>query len=178
MEIHCGFFGDSNVGKSCFIQRLIDGNFITSHTETVNLKVNMIKIVTNKGVIKFYIYDGPIPSSVKLNGAIIMFDKTSINSFEHISNWCIHIKNTYLTIPIILCGNKADIQNQQVKSKDIIKFIHDDHKNLNLLYLDVSAKSNYNHEKPLLYLLRLLSLHNHDISLTHSIHDCSINIIE
>jgi GTP-binding nuclear protein Ran len=54
-------------------------------------------------------------------------------------------------IPIVLCGNKVDIKERKVKAKTITF-----HRKKNLQYYDISAKSNYNFEKPFLWLARKL----------------------
>ena len=54
-------------------------------------------------------------------------------------------------IPIVLCGNKVDEKNRQVKA-DEVTFQW----KKNLPYYEISAKSNYNFEEPLLYLARKL----------------------
>jgi GTP-binding nuclear protein Ran len=48
-------------------------------------------------------------------------------------------------IPIVLCGNKVDVKERKVKAKTITF-----HRKKNLQYYDISAKSNYNFEKPFL----------------------------
>jgi GTPase SAR1 family protein len=55
-------------------------------------------------------------------------------------------------IPIVLCGNKVDVKNRQVKAKQVTF-----HRKKNLQYYELSAKSNYNFEKPFLYLARKLA---------------------
>jgi GTP-binding nuclear protein Ran len=55
------------------------------------------------------------------------------------------------TIPIVLCGNKVDVKDRKVKAKAITF-----HRKKNLQYYDISAKSNYNFEKPFLWLARKL----------------------
>jgi GTP-binding nuclear protein Ran len=55
-------------------------------------------------------------------------------------------------IPIVLVGNKIDIKDRRVKAKNITF-----HRKKNLQYYDVSAKSNYNFEKPFLWLARKLT---------------------
>ena len=54
-------------------------------------------------------------------------------------------------IPIVLCGNKVDVKDRKVKAKTITF-----HRKKNLQYYDISAKSNYNFEKPFLWLARKL----------------------
>jgi len=55
-------------------------------------------------------------------------------------------------IPIVLCGNKVEVKDRKVKAKQITF-----HRKKNLQYYDISAKSNYNFEKPFLWLARKLS---------------------
>jgi GTP-binding nuclear protein Ran len=49
-------------------------------------------------------------------------------------------------------GNKVDIKDRKVKAKQITF-----HRKKNLQYYDISAKSNYNFEKPFLWLGRKLT---------------------
>jgi hypothetical protein len=52
---------------------------------------------------------------------------------------------------IVLTGNKVEIKDRKVKAKQITF-----HRKKNLQYYDISAKSNYNFEKPFLWLARKL----------------------
>jgi len=52
----------------------------------------------------------------------------------------------------VLCGNKVDVKERKVKSKTITF-----HRKKNLQYYDISAKSNYNFEKPFLWLAKKLA---------------------
>ena len=84
-----------------------------------------------------------------------MFAKTyvSLSSNEiAVASECCIIYLLWLQIPIVLVGNKVDVQDRQVKPKQIVF-----HRRKNLQYYDVSAKSNYNFEKPFLYLIRKVS---------------------
>ena len=54
-------------------------------------------------------------------------------------------------IPIVLVGNKCD-KDRAVKTKTIVF-----HRKKNIQYFDISAKSNYNYEKPFLHLARELT---------------------
>ena len=55
-------------------------------------------------------------------------------------------------IPITLVGNKVDVKDRKVKAKQITF-----HRKKNLQYYDISAKSNYQFEKPFVWLLRRLT---------------------
>jgi GTP-binding nuclear protein Ran len=84
--------------------------------------------------------------------AIIMFDVTARVTYKSVPMWHKDLTRVCENIPIVLCGNKIDCKDRKVKPKDI-QF----HRKKNLQYYDISAKSNYNFEKPFLYILRKLT---------------------
>jgi GTP-binding nuclear protein Ran len=80
-----------------------------------------------------------------------MFDLTSRVSHRNISNWHSDLTRMCENIPIVIGGNKFDLECK-VTAKQITF-----HRKKNLQYYDMSAKLNYNLEKPFLYLIRKLS---------------------
>lgn len=80
-----------------------------------------------------------------------MFDVTSRVTYKNVPVWHKDLTRVCENIPIVLCGNKVDCKDRKVKPKDIFF-----HRKKNLQYYDISAKSNYNFEKPFLYLVRKL----------------------
>lgn len=81
-----------------------------------------------------------------------MFDVTSRVTYKNVPNWHRDLVRVCDNIPIVLCGNKVDVKDRKVKAKAIVF-----HRKKNLQYYDISAKSNYNFEKPFLYLARKLT---------------------
>ena len=86
------------------------------------------------------------------NAAIIMFDVTARITYKSVPHWHRDLTRVCEGIPIVLCGNKVDCKDRKVKPKDIFF-----HRKKNLQYYDISAKSNYNFEKPFLYIARRLT---------------------
>lgn len=80
-----------------------------------------------------------------------MFDVTSRITYKNVPNWHRDLVRVCENVPIVLCGNKVDIKERKVKAKAITF-----HRKKNLQYYDISAKSNYNFEKPFLWLARKL----------------------
>ncbi|XP_063936385.1 GTP-binding nuclear protein Ran1B isoform X2 [Daucus carota subsp. sativus] len=76
-----------------------------------------------------------------------MFDVTDSVTHEFVPAWQKEIHWLCDDIPTILCGNKVDMNNQQVNVREVE----------NLQYCEISVKSNYNIEKPFLYLARMLA---------------------
>jgi len=85
------------------------------------------------------------------HAAIILFDVTNRMSYKSVAIWYRDITRVCPDIPIVLCGNKVDVKNREVKPKQIIF-----HRKKCLQYYDISVKSNYNYEKPFVYLIRRL----------------------
>jgi len=84
--------------------------------------------------------------------AIIMFDVTARQTYRNVSQWhrdIVRVCDSH--IPIVLVGNKVDVKDRKVRAK-MITF----HRKKNLQYYDVSARSNYNYDKPFLWLARRL----------------------
>ncbi len=115
---------------------------------------------TNFGEIKFDVWDtagqekfGGLRDGYYINGqcGIIMFDVTSRITYKNVPNWYRDLVRVCENIPIVLCGNKVDVKERKVKAKNITF-----HRKKNLQYFDISAKSNYNFEKPFLWLARKL----------------------
>ena len=82
---------------------------------------------------------------------IIMFDVTSRITYKNVPTWHRDITRVCDDIPCVLLGNKVDVKDRKVKAKQITY-----HRKKNLQYYDISAKSNYNFEKPFLHIARKL----------------------
>ena len=81
-----------------------------------------------------------------------MFDVTARITYKHVPNWHRDLTRVCDNIPIVLVGNKVDVKDRKVTAKSITF-----HRKKNLPYYDISAKSNYNFEKPFLWLARKLT---------------------
>ena len=80
-----------------------------------------------------------------------MFDVTSRITYKNVPNWHRDLVRVCENIPIVLCGNKVEVKDRKVKAKQITF-----HRKKNLQYFDISAKSNYQFEKPFLWLAKKL----------------------
>jgi GTP-binding nuclear protein Ran len=81
---------------------------------------------------------------------IVGFNRRTMQNFAYSFNLG-DLVRVCENIPIVLCGNKVDVKERKVKAKTITF-----HRKKNLQYYDISAKSNYNFEKPFLWLARKL----------------------
>lgn len=152
--------GDGGTGKTTFVKRHMTGEFEKKYVATLGVEVHPLDFYTNRGLIRFNVWDtagqekfGGLRDGYYIQGqcGIIMFDVTSRVTYKNVPNWHKDLERVCQAIPIVLCGNKVDIKERKVKAKAITF-----HRKKNLQYYDISAKSNYNFEKPFLWLARKL----------------------
>jgi len=152
--------GDGGTGKTTFVKRHISGEFETKYVPTLGVEVHPLPFYTSYGPIVFNVWDtagmekfGGLRDGYYIAGqaAIILFDVTSRMSYKNVPNWYRDLTRVCERIPIVVCGNKVDVKDRQVKAKQITF-----HRKKNLQYYEISAKSNYNFEKPFLCLSRAL----------------------
>ncbi|KAG2279974.1 hypothetical protein Bca52824_051194 [Brassica carinata] len=153
--------GDGGTGKTTFVKRHLTGEFEKKYEPTIGVEVHPLDFFTNCGKIRFYCWDtagqekfGGLRDGYYIHGqcAVIMFDVTARLTYKNVPTWHRDLCRVCENIPIVLCGNKVDVKNRQVKAKQVTF-----HRKKNLQYYEISAKSNYNFEKPFLYLARKLA---------------------
>ncbi|XP_004344244.1 ran-1-prov protein [Capsaspora owczarzaki ATCC 30864] len=152
--------GDGSTGKTTFVKRHISGEFERKYVATIGVEVHPLLFHTSFGAIKFNVWDtagqekfGGLRDGYYIQGqcAVIMFDVTARVTYKNVPNWYRDLTRVCEHIPIVLCGNKVDVKDRKVKAKTITF-----HRKKNLQYYDISAKSNYNFEKPFLWLAKKL----------------------
>jgi GTP-binding nuclear protein Ran len=161
--------GDSGCGKTTLVKRHITGEFERDHKPTLGVEVRPINFKTNHGSFKFNVWD--IAGDPKFEGltdgyvigahcAIIMVDLT-----KNIADIDRFLSIIPPGIPKILVGNKCDFLERKLPIEICGKlakkvnntFINNCNHNYFCHYFEISAKSNYNFEKPFLYLLQELT---------------------
>lgn len=156
--------GDGGVGKTTFVKRHVTGEFEKRYVATLGVEVYPLKFHTNLGPIQFNVWDtagqekfGGLRDGYYIQGqcAIIMFDVTSRITYRSVPNWHRDLTRVCENIPIVLCGNKVEVKDRKVKAKQITF-----HRKKNLQYFEISAKVNYNFEKPFLWIARKLAGNN------------------
>lgn len=159
-QFKCLLVGEGGVGKTTFVKRHMTGEFEKKYVATIGVEVHEIPFDTNRGRLLFNVWDtagqekfGGLRDGYYIQGqcAMIMFDVTSRVTYKNVEIWYRDLVRVCGDIPIVLVGNKIDVKDRKVKAKQI-----NFHRKKNLAYFEVSAKSNFNYEKPFLYLARQL----------------------
>ena len=143
--------GDS-VGKTSFLNRYIDNNFIDNPSPTINLDFcyKVIELEDGKKV-KLRIWDIPgqddFPSNARgyfkgAHGIILFYDISNRESFKNLEYWLDLINNSISESPhIVLVGNKIDLEKERkITAKEGEEFA----KNKGLLFFESSAKTGKN----------------------------------
>ncbi|MFX0188258.1 MAG: GTP-binding protein [Candidatus Hodarchaeota archaeon] len=145
--------GDGGVGKTALTLRFSKGFFTEDYKMTigVDFHVKTIKIDTEEEgqiLVKLQIWDTGGQerfSSIRpmyyrgALGALLIFDLTSDESFEHLPQWIEEVRaNVKSEVPLLLVGNKSDLVDLRAVSLDVINEFT---KKFNLYYMETSAKT-------------------------------------
>ena len=153
--------GDGATGKTTFVKRHLTGEFEKAYNATVGCEVHPMPFYTSAGEIKLMVWDtagqeklGCLRDGyyIGAQGGIIMFDVCARITYQNVSKWHKDLVRVCPDAHLVLVGNKVDVKERKVKAKQIVF-----HRKKNIQYYDISAKSNYQYEKPFLYLLRKMT---------------------
>ena len=144
--------GDSGVGKTSLVKYEINNSFINNSDSTVVFEHSFKNFSIFKKIVRLNIWDTcgqeVYHSSIKnfYKSAlciIIVFSLESIESFNNIEGWIKEIKNNNYEDPIIvLIGNKSDLSETRIISKELIEECSI--KNEIEYYFEASAKTGEN----------------------------------
>lgn len=152
--------GDAAVGKTSLIVRYVKGVFNPGYIITLGVNFFTQDVTIQDKTLRYIIWDtagqerfGPVRKKYYLGAraAVLVFDLTNLQSFEHINFWIKEIEGICGEIPMILVGNKADL-NPVVKQDAIQEFAS----RHNLTYIETSAKTGMNSIRPFFLLAPLV----------------------
>ncbi|ARF10721.1 Ras family GTPase [Hokovirus HKV1] len=157
--------GDSAAGKTCILQKYVDDTFNVSFITTIGIDFRTKYVTNNGNKKKIVIWDTAGQERFRnitrayyrgAMGMLLVFDITNRPSFENISRWIREIKtNTSTDLEIILVGNKYDLsEDRQVSTEEGLEAA----KNLNIEYIETSAKTGFNIEKAFEILVNKICL--------------------
>lgn len=140
--------GNPKVGKSTWITRLRTGEFTKEYVPNLHQTFSTLRFNTTEGLIEIHIKEHTeINDHWRVDGTIVICDATDIDSFKD----AIKLIDLRKTKQVFVC-NKVDLKDRVVLPKDILSF--DFLKRKIIPWYEISAKSNYQFEKPFLSLIR------------------------
>ena len=116
--------GAGGVGKSALIQRYVDGSFLEDHKMTIGADFKVKDVVLDTGEsVRLQLWDFAGEERFRFllgdycagaSGALICYDVTVYATFEQIPEWLKIIRENAGMVPIILVGNKYDLDSHEV----------------------------------------------------------------
>ncbi len=153
--------GDYQVGKTSLIRRFVKNSFKRDYISTIGVQISKKTInLTEENQMNFIIWDiggqsfQMTPYRARFyngaNAAFIVVDRTRPDHLKSVEKWYKDIKSSIpKNIPIVVVGNKSDLTDKLVISKEEIKDIA---KKFDFHYILTSAKTGENVNDAFLYL--------------------------
>ncbi len=146
--------GEGGVGKTTLLLKYVKGTFVNNTQMTIGVQFHLKMIRLNGMNIALQLWDlgGQdrfrfiLPKyTLGARGALLLYDLTRIRSLDTLGEWANLCRTYNKTMPILLCGAKADLDFERSVPLDYAtNFMQP----LNLFdHLELSAKTGQNVEK-------------------------------
>lgn len=136
--------GDSGVGKTGFLTRLVDDQFSLESQSTIGVEFKTSILSINGKTIKIQIWDTAGQERYRniakqyyngSNGFLIFYDISSSLSFANLNMW-LKLINFKQGENVMICGNKCDLkENRMITTEEGRKFAEEN----NIMFSEVSA---------------------------------------
>jgi small GTP-binding protein len=141
--------GDTQVGKTCIVTRLVSGTFRPSMPATIGAAFQTHSLSTPQGITTLQIWDTAGQERYRALApmyyrsaevAILVYDVTSTESFEGMQQWVTELSEkapSFLKVAIV--GNKIDLTDDRTVAQGMGKAFAEQHGVK--VYAEVSAKT-------------------------------------
>jgi small GTP-binding protein len=145
------FLGEQSVGKTSLITRFMYDSFDNTYQATIGIDFLSKTMYLEDRTVRLQLWDTAgqerfrslIPSYIRDSTvAVVVYDITNANSFNQTNKWIDDVRTERGNdVIIMLVGNKTDLADKrQVSIEDGEKKAKD----LNVMFIETSAKSGYN----------------------------------
>lgn len=152
--------GNSGVGKSNILNRLVNEEFMDDCRATVGVELYTKIYKVNDKIVKVHLWDTAGQERYKAitaayyrgsKGALVVYDITNKDSFDNVDKWITEVQALGgKNISLVVCGNKSDLEEKrQVSFEEGIS----KSKNNEYMFLETSALTSSNVEEAFKQLL-------------------------
>ncbi|XP_078474199.1 ras-related protein Rab-6A isoform X1 [Lampetra planeri] len=145
------FLGEQSVGKTSLITRFMYDSFDNTYQATIGIDFLSKTMYLEDRTIRLQLWDTAgqerfrslIPSYIRDSAAaVVVYDITNVNSFQQTSKWIDDVRTERGSdVIIMLVGNKTDLADKRQVSIDEGERKA---KELNVMFIETSAKAGYN----------------------------------
>uniref|UniRef100_A0A1A8GKA7 RAB6C, member RAS oncogene family n=1 Tax=Nothobranchius korthausae TaxID=1143690 RepID=A0A1A8GKA7_9TELE len=145
------FLGEQSVGKTSLITRFMYDSFDNTYQATIGIDFLSKTMYLEDRTIRLQLWDTAgqerfrslIPSYIRDSAAaVVVYDITNVNSFQQTTKWIDDVRTERGTdVIIMLVGNKTDLADKRQVS---IEEGERKAKELNVMFIETSAKAGYN----------------------------------
>ncbi|XP_033876392.1 ras-related protein Rab-6A-like isoform X4 [Acipenser ruthenus] len=145
------FLGEQSVGKTSLITRFMYDSFDNTYQATIGIDFLSKTMYLEDRTIRLQLWDTAgqerfrslIPSYIRDSAAaVVVYDIANLNSFQQTSKWIDDVRTERGSdVIIMLVGNKTDLADKRQVS---IEVAERKSRELNVMYIETSAKAGYN----------------------------------
>uniref|UniRef100_A0A8C9TKA8 RAB6B, member RAS onco family n=2 Tax=Scleropages formosus TaxID=113540 RepID=A0A8C9TKA8_SCLFO len=145
------FLGEQSVGKTSLITRFMYDSFDNTYQATIGIDFLSKTMYLEDRTVRLQLWDTAgqerfrslIPSYIRDSTvAVVVYDITNVNSFQQTSKWIDDVRTERGSdVIIMLVGNKTDLAD---KRQITIEEGEQRAKELNVMFIETSAKTGYN----------------------------------
>uniref|UniRef100_A0A803TWM2 RAB6B, member RAS onco family n=2 Tax=Toxicofera TaxID=1329911 RepID=A0A803TWM2_ANOCA len=145
------FLGEQSVGKTSLITRFMYDSFDNTYQATIGIDFLSKTMYLEDRTVRLQLWDTAgqerfrslIPSYIRDSTvAVVVYDITNLNSFQQTSKWIDDVRTERGSdVIIMLVGNKTDLAD---KRQITIEEGEQRAKELNVMFIETSAKTGYN----------------------------------
>lgn len=156
--------GDGGVGKTAWVKKMLTGEFERKYVATLGVEAHTIRLEDHPNVC-FSVWDCAGQEKlrglkdgyyIQAKGAIVMFELGSRITWKNALKWMLEFSRMIENVPIVVIGNKGDIQPRKVSKEEVMGVLNQLTKPVEYMELSVRNDSLEDLRKPLYSLLNKL----------------------
>jgi small GTP-binding protein len=117
--------GDSGVGKSCLMERLVDGHFYDHYVSTIGVDFKLKKLrLRDDSTVTLQLWDTAGQERFRAittiyykdaDAVVVVYNVEDLRSFNNVTNWLQSVTKRVSGVCCMLVGSKCDVEKRSVE---------------------------------------------------------------